>query len=148
MKQYKNLSELLIDRDNFPNSGRLYWTCSTTRLVVEQVLRKALLFAGFSAEVVRKLKFPNNSIIEKTMLCDIQNARYWLLSRKEVQAAGYLADGRSRIPAVLRGLNVQPFMGIATFAYIIDLKNSGKAGAAAGAVEAILFYLKNNSFMD
>jgi hypothetical protein len=53
-----------------------YWTCSITRLVISQVLRFFRLKPGFSlakprflAEVVQKLKFPNNSIIISTNYC-------------------------------------------------------------------------------
>ena len=41
-------------------------TCSTTWLVVEQVLQNTMYFA-FSKEVVKKLKFPNNSMCEQTV---------------------------------------------------------------------------------
>jgi xylulokinase len=40
-----------------------YWTCSITRLVVEQVSQKCSAFCCFLMVVVQKLKFLNNSII-------------------------------------------------------------------------------------
>ena len=48
---------------NVGNGPQLYWTCSTTRLVAAQVSAKYCVFCRFTAEVVLKLKFPNNSII-------------------------------------------------------------------------------------
>ncbi|MDR2079492.1 MAG: hypothetical protein LBP74_07225, partial [Treponema sp.] len=41
-----------------------HWTCSITRLVIEQVSAKCSAFCCFSAEFVQKLKFLNNSTIK------------------------------------------------------------------------------------
>ena len=115
MKQYNNLSELLMDRDNYPSNGRLY--------------------------------------IEKAKVCDIQNARYWLMSRKEVKAQGYAKNSSRRIPVSLQDRNVEHFMGLWTFEYIIDLKMGNIPGiSSAGSLmfveAALMYYLQNNRFMD
>ena len=112
-------------------------------------------YKGLSALLADRGNFPNSGrlYIEKAKLRDMQNARYWLLTRKEIKGQGYGKDASSRIPVSLRDRDVEHFMGIWTFEYIIDHKMGNTPGlSSAGAImfveAALMHYLQNSRFMD
>jgi hypothetical protein len=60
---------------------QLYWTCSTTLFVIEQVLQNALYFA-VAMIVVQKQKFPNNPIEQRqTRRAEKEGIRFGVLKR-------------------------------------------------------------------
>jgi hypothetical protein len=114
MKNYENLAELIMDKDNYPNAGGLY--------------------------------------IEKSKIDDLKNAHYWVISSKEEKEEGYITDERGERPVLLKDFDVKSLLDIQTFEDIIDLKMNNnpelKLEQTYGFLEAILYYLEHDDFMD
>ena len=115
MKQYKNLLELIKDKDNYPNAGRVF--------------------------------------IQKSKINDLENAEYWVISSKESKEQDYIEDERgSRTPISLVDYNVKSFLDIQIFQGIIDLKMENNPELSLDDtdvfIEAIIYYLENDDFLD
>jgi hypothetical protein len=115
MTHYKKLSELIRDKDNYPNAGGLY--------------------------------------IQKSKLNDIENAEYWIVSSKEGKEQGYIFGERGEmIPESLMEYNVKSLLDIQTFKGIIEnkLEHNSKLSIEQTDVflEAIVYYLENDDFLD
>ena len=113
MKQYESLSEIILDKDNYPNAGRVY--------------------------------------IEK--LNDMKRPKYWIVSSIEAKELDYFEEeGGSRIPISLKDFNVKSLLNVQTFQDIIDLKIENnpelKLSQTDVFLEAILYYLENDDFLD
>jgi hypothetical protein len=120
MTHYNNLAEVLLDKDNFPPAGGLFF---------------------------------EKSFFNDTKLKDLKNSRYWVMSSKEAMELDYIEDERgARIPVTLKDFNVKKILDIQIFEGIIDLKLENSPELSLDQVdvfvEAILYYLENDDFMD
>jgi hypothetical protein len=115
MEHYNNLSELIQDKDNYPNAGRVY--------------------------------------VQKSKIDDLKHAEYWVISSKEAKEQDYVEGERSSIiPISLVDFNVISFLDIQTFQDIIDLKLENHPYLSIDQtdvfLEAIIYYLENDDFLD
>ena len=115
MTHYKNLSELIRDKDNYPIQGRIYF--------------------------------------QKSKINDLANAEYWVISSKEAKEQDYIEDERGgRTPESLANFDVKSLLDIQTFQDIIILKleNNPELSIEETDVflEAIVYYLENDDFLD
>jgi hypothetical protein len=101
-----------------------------------------------------KDNYPNAGglYIEKSKTGDLQNARYWVVSAKEEKEEGYITDERGYMPVILRDFDVKSLLDIQIFQDIIDLKMENnpelKLEQTDVFLEAILYYLEHDDFMD
>ena len=115
MIHYKNLLELIQDKEHYPNAGRVW--------------------------------------IQKSKIDDLKNAEYWVISSKEAKEQDYIEDERgSRIPASLADFGAKSFLDVQIFQDIIDLKMENNPELSLENteifIEAILYYLENDDFLD
>jgi hypothetical protein len=108
MVHYNNLSEILMDKENYPVQGGVF--------------------------------------IEKSKFGDIKNSNYWIISSKELRDMDYID------PVTLDNFNVKRLLDVQTFKGIIELKmendSSIKLEQTDVFLEAIIYYLENDDFLD
>jgi hypothetical protein len=88
---------------------------------------------------------------EKSKFDDLKKSKYWVTASKEEKEEGWLDDG-SFIPVILKDFNVKKLLDIQTFQGIIDLKMENNPNIKLEEtdifLEAILYYLENDDFLD
>jgi hypothetical protein len=120
MTHYNNLEEVLLDKDNYPPAGRI---------------------------------FLEKSFFNESKIKDLQYSQYWIMSSKESMELDFVEDERGeRIPVTLKDFNVKRLLDIQTFKGIIDIKLENHPDITLEQidvfVEAILYYLEHDDFMD
>jgi hypothetical protein len=120
MTHYKNLMEILLDKDNYPPAGSLFF---------------------------------EKSFWNETKLKDLKNSQYWVMPSKEAKELDYIEDERGeRTPITLKDFNVKRLLDVQTFKDIIELKLENHPELSLENidvfVEAILYYLEHDDFLD
>ena len=115
MTHYKKISELIKDKNNYPNAGQIW--------------------------------------IQKSKINDLENAEYWIMSSEEEGELPFrIGENGSTIPEPIFDFGVKSFLDVGTFQDIIDNKLEHNPDLSLDNlsvfIEAIVYYLENDDFLD
>lgn len=112
-------------------------------------------YTSLSELVKDKDSYPSSGRIfaQRVKFDDLANSEYWIVSSQEAKMLDYIEDERgARIPVSLASFDVKRLLDVQTFQDIIDNKLEHNPNLSLEKtdifLEAIIYYLENDDFLD